>query len=129
MTTFNDKVGRQIDIEVLGNSVYAYHKGKQIGDVMTTGPIEVDPRVPDLPARITGWTVDADYRKAGIATELVRQLVDELGVLSPANKHMGIGEENALTDEGLALTVHCQNLGLIHPFPDDLYPEDYEEDE
>lgn len=125
---FTDKRGRTVEIEVHGDSVYAEHNGKRVGFVETTGLQEVDERTEGLPAEITGWEVDEKYRRAGIATALVEALVEQLGTLAPAQKNIGIGGMNALTDEGEAITRHCQKLGLIYPFaeekPDDFYDED-----
>lgn len=117
---FTDKVGRQIMVETEDYCVYAYHDGKLVGELTTTGPMESGhPMAADLPAEITGWEVDENYRRAGIATELVRQLVAEIGELAPAKRHEGRGGQNELTLEGYALTIHCQRLGLVYPFPDD----------
>lgn len=120
MAVFRDKAGRDIRIEVVGDCAYAYHDSNQIGDLFTTGRIEVDERTEDLPAEITGWNVNPDYRNAGIATEMVRQLVNEIGMLAPGKKDRGIGGENALTDDGLHTTLKCQRLGLVYPFPDEV---------
>ena len=112
MAIFTDKFGRDIEIEVNGDCAEAFHNGRKIGDVITTGLREVDERY-SMPALITGWDVDFAYRRAGIATELVKALVEDLGVLAPAKHNEGIGGLNALTDEGEAITEHCQKLGLI----------------
>ena len=62
MADFEDKRGRTIQIDA-DECAYAYHNGKQIGFVETTGPREIDPRVADLPPQITGWEVDEPYRR------------------------------------------------------------------
>jgi hypothetical protein len=128
LSNFVDKFGRHIEIEVCGDCARACHEGKNVGDVSTTGPREVAPNFPYQPAQVTGWNVDAEYQRAGMATEMVRQLVNELGVLEPAKKDIGVSGINALTAEGMALTIRCQSLGLIYQFPDDTPPEDNEED-
>jgi GNAT superfamily N-acetyltransferase len=122
MVAFRDKAGRDIRIEVDGDCAYAYHDGKKVGDLITTGRREIDERSPDIPAEIAGWEVDKAYRGAGIATEMVSQLVEEIGTLLPGKRDRGIGGENALTDDGLHITLKCQELGLIYPFPDDVDP-------
>lgn len=119
MITFIDKKGRHIKIEVSDCSAEAYFSGKLIGDLHTTGVREIDPRCEPIPAEITGWDVDGGFKRAGIATELVRLLVEEIGPLAPGKQNMGRGGENALTDEGMGLTLHCQSLGLVLPFPND----------
>lgn len=119
MFKFTDKKGRIICIEVSDCCADAYFSGKRIGDVQTTGIQEVDDRCDPFPAQITGWNVDSEFRKAGIATEMVRLLCEEIGQLSPGRRDMGRGGENALTDEGMGLTLHCQALGFVLPFPDD----------
>lgn len=122
MAVFRDKAGRDIRIEVVGDCAYAYHAEKQIGDLLTTGRREVDEHTGDMPAEITGWEVDEAYRNAGIATEMVRHLVAEIGTLFPGKRDRGIGGENALTVEGLHTTLKCQRLELVYPFPDDIDP-------
>ncbi|MEO9826148.1 MAG: hypothetical protein ABJF50_17240 [Paracoccaceae bacterium] len=117
MIAFKDKYGRAIEIEVSDCSAEGYHAGRRIGDVHTTGVQEVDHRCEPLPAEITGWDIDREFRRAGVATELVRLLSEEIGPLSPGKQNEGRGGENALTDEGLALTTHCQRLGYVLPFP------------
>ena len=117
MLTFIDKKQRHIKIEVSDFSAEAYFSGKRIGDLHTTGIQEIDLRCGPLPATITGWDVDRDFQRAGIATELVRLLVEEIGPLAPGKQNMGRGGENALTMEGMELTLHCQSLGLVLPFP------------
>lgn len=119
---FNDKEGREIKIVVSENCAYAYHDGQKIGDLITTGLREIDEYSPDMPAKITGWEVDKEYRRAGIATAMVQQLVAEIGILLPGQRDRGIGGENALTDDGLGITKSCQKLGLVYPFPDDVEP-------
>ena len=117
--TFVDKQGRVIKIEVSLDRASAVHYGHEIGFVETTGRREIDERGMDEPAEITGWDVHSDYRRAGIATEMVKALVDELGRLIPPAKDIGIGGMNALTGDGYAITKHCQSLGLIYEFPDE----------
>jgi hypothetical protein len=127
MSEFVDKKKRVIRIEANDNA-YAYHDGKQIGFVTTTGQIEIDNRQPLLPPQITGWEVDKAYRRAGICEEMVRQLFEIWGVMAPAEKNMGIGDVNALTDDGMAITMRCQELGYIGPFEDEQPPRGYEDD-
>lgn len=125
MTDFTDKKGRTIKIDA-DECADAYHNGKRIGFVTTTGPREIDERVPDLPPQITGWEVDQAYRRAGICEEMVRQIYEQYGQLEPADKNVGIGDVNALTDEGMAITRRCQELGYIAPFDDEL-PHDHDD--
>ena len=117
LAVFIDRTGRSIDIEVSGDNSYARHAGKQVGYVKTSGIREGDTPYSDLPAVITGWEVDIEYRRVGIATALVTELVRELGVLAPAAKNRGIAGQNSLTSDGEKITSHCQKLGLIHPHP------------
>ncbi|MCL7999051.1 hypothetical protein M8994_12420 [Brucella sp. 21LCYQ03] len=120
MAIFIDSEEREIDIRIHGCNAYAYHEGKQVGDVQTTGFIEVDERFEDEPPKITGWDVKPEYQRAGIATEMVRRLVEEIETkLQPADKNVGISGQNALTDEGEALTEHCQRLELIFPYQEE----------
>jgi hypothetical protein len=44
-------------------------------------------------------------------------------MLCPGHHNIGIGNTNALTDEGEALTARGQEMGFIYPFPEDR-PED-----
>jgi hypothetical protein len=117
--SFIDKQGRTIEIEVSFDRASATHNGHEIGFVETTGRREIDERGMDEPAEITAWDVNLDYRRAGIATEMIKALVDELGKLIPPAKDIGIGGMNALTGDGEAITRHCQSLGLIYGFPDE----------
>ncbi|MFB0691944.1 hypothetical protein ACA106_15630 [Agrobacterium pusense] len=119
MPIFTDKLGREIDIEVVGDHAEARFNKEFIGDVRTTGPQEVDERMPPLPPEIIGWNVRPEFRRAGIATAMVRMLYEEFGPLSPAEVDVGQGNKNALTSEGYDLTVACQKLGYIFPFPQD----------
>lgn len=125
---FTDKKNRKIKIKVDDYSAHAYHDGKEVGFLETTGLREIDKRCEPYPAEITGWDVKPAYQRAGIATEMVKRLVDEIGMLAPAAKSQGIGGQNALTNEGEALTAHCQKLGLIYDYPADLgYDDHYDE--
>lgn len=124
MPEFIDKQGRAIELEIDGDCAYARHNGNLVGDVITTGLREVDHPMPPDPAKITGWNVSAEYQGAGIATEMVRLLVEQLGVLAPGVHNIGIGDLNALTDEGEAITRHCQKLGYIYPFQDEKVQEE-----
>jgi hypothetical protein len=53
---------------------------------------------------------------------MVRQLHEIWGTMAPADKNVGIGDVNALTDDGLAITRRCQELGYIAPFEDEQPP-------
>ena len=119
MVIFKDTKNRKIEIAVDCVTATASHNGKQIGIVETTGLIEADKRSPFQPAEIIGWNVDSNYQRAGIATEMVKLLFEELGEMIPPKFNMGIGGQNTLTDEGLAITIHCQQLGYIYPFPEE----------
>ena len=119
MRRFVDKKGHEILIEILSEDASAYHNGKKIGNILTTGPQNIDDRIPPLPAEITGLDVSEEYRRAGIATEMIRLLSEELGMLLPGRHNIGVGNHNALTDDGEALTAHCQKLGYISAFSDE----------
>ncbi|MDX0478754.1 GNAT family N-acetyltransferase [Sinorhizobium medicae] len=125
MSIFRDRKGRTIHITVDLDDAAAWHNGKQIGFVTTSGVQHEDERLAPSPAVITGWEVDEEYRRTGIATAMVSALADELGKLAPGHKNEGKGGTNALTDEGERLTEHCQRLGLIFPYPEE---QDYRED-
>ncbi len=127
MSDFLDKQGRLIRIEVDDSTAYAYHNGRKVGIVLTTGLQEVDDYTAPEPAKILNWDVDSAYQRAGIASEMVRQLVDEIGTLIPADPYMGVKDDYALTPEGLRLTQALQAQELIYPFrsePDDCYNDD-----
>jgi len=123
MNTFTDKRGRKIIIEVDDCDAWASSGGREIGRVTTTGRSEIDHHTPPTAAEITGMSVDSRYRRAGIALEMLRLLSRRLGKLAPANRNEGRGGENALTDEGEALTRAAQDKGYVSPFPED-YPDD-----
>lgn len=128
LVVFTDKKNREIIIKVNGDCAYAYHDGKEVGFLETTGLREIDERFEPDPALITGWNVDPTYQRAGIATEMVRQLVGEIGKLAPGHKNPGYSGTNALTDEGEALTEHCQGLGYIYEYTTELdYDVSYDE--
>ncbi|KAB2716963.1 hypothetical protein [Brucella intermedia] len=126
MVIFVDKKGRTIEIEADDFAAYAKHKGEEIGDIQTTGPRDEDPRQPAFPPKITGMDVNPEYQRSGIATEMIRLIWLENGeqALEPADKNIGVGGLNALTDDGEALTAHCQKLGYILPFASERFPED-----
>lgn len=126
MIIFKDKRDRTIEIEADDTAAYASHDGKEIGFIETTGRREVDLRKPDLPPKIIGMNVNPEYRRAGIATKMIELiwLENEEQALEPADKNIGIGGLNALTDDGEKLTICCQKLGYILPFPSERFPED-----
>ena len=115
MLKFPDKQGRQIELRQGNGDVTAYHNGKMIGGVYTTD-LREDDFSTTLPAKITSWEINIDYRRAGIATKMVQILFEELGELAPPDPNLGIGNQNTLTDEGMAITLHCQKLGYVLPF-------------
>lgn len=119
MPLFADARQRTIRIDVDDYEATAHFAGKQIGEVTTTGLIEVDDRTPEMPAVITGMFVDDAFQRAGIAMEMLRLLSQELGTLAPARRNEGRGGENALTAEGEALTRAAQAQGYIHAFPEE----------
>lgn len=114
---FEDKTGRTIKIEVSGDKAEAFHGDRQIGFVEASGREDGDNGMNYRPAQITGWEVDVDYRRAGIATAMVRALVVELGQLLPAPRNTGISGKNSLTNDGEQITIYCQSEGLILPHP------------
>lgn len=121
MTAFKDRWGRDIEISTDDYDATASHAGRKIGEVTTTGIREVD-KTDDLPPKITGMFVDSDYQGAGIGLALLKALSDELGTLEPADKNVGRGGENALTDDGLRLTTRAQAKGYVYPFEDEVPP-------
>ncbi|MBN9316958.1 MAG: hypothetical protein J0I99_14545 [Devosia sp.] len=123
MHRFIDKAGRLVEIDMLGDVAHAYSNGKCIGFVETTGQIELEHGWE--PPKVTGWELHPAFRRAGIATEMVRLLYEEHGELQPADKNQGIGDVNALNDDGMAITRHCQKLGYIGPFPDEVDDQDW----
>jgi GNAT superfamily N-acetyltransferase len=128
MTLFIDRFKREIEIVVDGYDAEATHYGRKIGDVTTSGPREIDIRVQNEPAEITGMFVDGDYQRAGIGLELIRQLAEEIGTLAPAKENMGQGDKNALTDDGLRLTKRAQVCGYVYPFEDERIDHDDEDE-
>ena len=118
MHRFKDKFDRLVEIDMLGDVAYAYSQGKRIGFVETTGQIELEHGWE--PPKVTGWELDPAFRRAGITTEMVRLLYEENGELQPADKNQGIGGVNALTGDGMAITRHCQKLGYIGLFADEV---------
>lgn len=116
--------GERVDIriEVDAQDAFAYDGSRQVGEVKTTGDDDLG-HGQIVPPTITFMHVDQDYRRNGVGLELIRALAEEFGVLRPANRNIGIGGINALTDEGEALTRRAQAEGLVTPFPED-HPED-----
>ena len=123
MPAFKDRLGRNIHIVTDDYDATAHHGGHKIGEITTSGIRDMD-KTDDLPAKITAMFVDASYQNAGIGLALLDALSDELGMLAPADKNMGRGGENALTDDGLRLTRRAQAAGYIYPFEDELPPAD-----
>lgn len=114
---------RIIRIEVEGDDAFAYDGGDQVGEVITTGEDDLG-RAQIIPPTITYMHVDEDYRRNGIGMALIRALFDEYGQLAPAQRNIGIGGINALTDEGESLTRRAQAEGLVYPFPEEKPDED-----
>lgn len=129
MADFVDKKGRTIRIDLNGDDAVAYHESKKIGEVTTTGEREFDERMPPWPPKITGWELEAQYRRAGICTDMVRQLFEQFGILEPPEKNLGIGNQNALTNDGMEITRHCQKLGYVAELEEELPPRGYDDDE
>jgi len=120
MHKFKDHAGRTIRIDVDECDARAYSGESQIGRVTTTGRIKVDEHYARTDAAvITGMFVDLPYQRAGIAMEMLRLLSTKLGKLHPADRNEGRGGENALTDEGEALTRAAQDKGYVYPFPEE----------
>lgn len=116
MAHWSDRYGRLIEITSDGTDAYAYHEGRQVGHIETTGQREID-RGAWWPPKITGMNVDDDFRCAGIGLKMIEELYKEAGEqLEPADKNIGIGKVNALTDEGLRLTERAQEKGYVLPF-------------
>ena len=126
MIEFLDRHSRLIEIDLDATTARAYFQEQQVGYVSTTGIPEDDNVLVQAPAKITGWQVDAEFQRAGIATALVEALVVELGMLVPADFDNGIAEQNTLTADGVHLTRHCQSLGLIYDYPADQPDDDRE---
>ena len=118
-----DRMGRKIEITTDENDATAYHNGLQVGKVTTTGIREMD-KSDGLPAKITGMFVDASHQNAGIGFAMLDALFEELGMLEPADKNMGRGGKNALTDDGLRLTRRGQEAGYVYPLEDEVPPDD-----
>lgn len=124
MPNWTDRQGREIEISSDGTDASAHHNGHEVGRVSTTGPIEID-NYHSAPPKITGMDVDEEYRGAGIGLRMIKELFEEAGEeLEPADKNVGRGGENALTDEGLALTRRAQKAGYVLPFADEVEPHD-----
>ncbi len=118
MADFTDTKGRTIGIQNDGDSVEATHKGVKVGEIVTTGIRDLG-HGQDMPAKITFMNVEANYQHAGIGTEMIRQLVDELGMLLPAHRNIGEEDSGALTDAGMALTKRAQALGYVLRFDEE----------
>lgn len=119
MAAFKDRLSRNIEIVTDDYEATASHAGRKVGEVVTSGIREMD-KIDDLPAKITGMFVDPSYQGAGIGLALLDALSDELGMLAPADKNVGRGGENALTDAGLRLTRRAQAAGYVYPFEDEV---------
>lgn len=78
----------------------------------------------EAPPEITGMFVDEPYQRAGIAMEMLLVLSSELGTLRPGKHNQGRGGENALTEDGEALTRVAQIKGYVYPFPEEHFDED-----
>lgn len=116
MDAFTDKRDRTISIEADEEGALAYHDDKKVGEVNTTGMRQDDDRFPAIAPKITFLDVDKEYQRAGTGTEMIRQIFEQTGLLYPADPHLGLGDKNALTEDGMALTQHCQSLGYIRAF-------------
>jgi GNAT superfamily N-acetyltransferase len=117
---FIDGKGRTIQIEADDECANAYHIGRHIGEVLTTGWRCEDERLPPYVPKVSFLNVENEYQRAGIATEMVRQIYEMVGEpLEPADPELGVGDKNALTIEGMALTRCCQAHGYIKRFSED----------
>lgn len=118
MTTFKDKKGRTIVVEITNGCAIAYHDGKEVGDICANDGYDIGHGYM-MPPKLTGMNVHADYRRAGVGIKMLELLSEELGKLAPGEFNIGIGGLNAMTDEGEALTRAGQAAGYVLPFPKD----------
>lgn len=120
--------GEDVDvrIEVDGDDAFAYDGAKRIAEVLTTGEDDLG-RGNIVSPTITYMHVDKEYRRNGIGLVLIGALVEQFGTLQPAQRNIGMGDLNALTDEGEALTRRAQEEGLVAPFPEE-HPEYHDDD-
>ena len=107
-----------VRIEVEGDDAFAYDRGDQVGEVTTTGEDDMDHGIIH-PPKITYMHVEQEYRRNGIGIAMIAALANEFGALAPADRNIGIGGMNALTDEGERLTRRAQELGFVHDFPEE----------
>ena len=112
--------GQQVTVrvDVEGDDAHADCGGDKIGDITTASGSDLG-RGHRVPPTITHMHVDEEYRRNEIGLAMIRALVAEFGILRPAEKNIGIGGLNALTDEGERLARRAQAEGLIVPFPDE----------
>lgn len=118
----------EVRIDVEGDDAFAYSAGQEIGEVRTTGEDDLG-RGYIVSPTITYMHVDEEYRCNGIGLELIRALSEEFGTLLPAQRNIGIGGINALTDEGERLTRRAQAEGLVAPFPEERVEEEQVDDD
>lgn len=102
---FIDKKGRVIEIEFDGVDSIAAHKGKEIGKISFEFE-EFDHRPGKY--RLFGMNIDAEFRRAGIATELMRAAVADIGGDFKRPGFLAVGgsqatsSEDYFTDDGMA---------------------------
>lgn len=124
---FIDKAGREIDIEFDGTDAIATHSGKEIGKV-SFDFVDEDYRPGKF--KLFGMNVIDEYRRAGIATELMRVAVEEIGYDFERPDFLAVGGSNAqssdeyFTDDGAVFFKYLIRVGIIEDKRPDLGRED-----
>jgi GNAT superfamily N-acetyltransferase len=107
---FTDRKGRSIEIES-DYDVEAFHDGKRIGR------IEFDDR--DGTTTLIGMDVNEVYRRAGIATAMMREAAEIHGPDFAKPSGLATGGSQASPDsyytlEGAAFIAQCIRLGILN---------------
>jgi hypothetical protein len=116
VTEYVDKKDREIEIQCDGDTAVAYHEGRIVGSIETSGLDWIDERMAPLPPKITSWNVEGEYQGAGICLAMLRALVEISGPLRRAQSVDEPRNPSMLTEAGMAMTRCGQRHGLILPF-------------
>lgn len=126
MEFFKDKRGRAISIEIDDLNVVAHHEKNKVGEICFR-EVEHDKSPPGL--ILISMDVAEEYRKAGIATEMMRTAVAFHGNFSrPLLSAVGgskVASEDFYTGEGAGFISYCIEQKILPPDVD----EDLEIDE
>lgn len=123
---FTDKLDRGIEIKIDDMDIVAYHNRCEIAR-LSFNEIWCDKGCSYI--QLMYMKTEGDYRRAGIATKMMRLAVECHGNFSrpllSAAGGLYTSPENYYTEEGRALILKCIDLGILSPDREDSEVDEY----